>query len=663
MGFLQKLGFGERKALGGILGGFSIRSTPEISDILSGTTNYFNLNDVSLYVNRGIAKRSEKIGQIEFELYKGEEKVEDNEFLNLLDRPNDHQTGDTFWALVNMYRDISGFAVIKKLGNSDAIFRSDTSKVTSLEIMNSMMVMINYDGGNKIVSFSEILPNGELVTTPFEDCIYWIRPNPKKPTEGISLLRAGLYSIDTDNQLSIYQNAIIKNGGSADTVITFENDLTDSVIKEMRERHINERRNPKDSDVPIYLGGKAKAERLGLTPSELAYLETKKIYARDMTIITGVPLSILGITSDETFSNGEVAYRVFLRETIKPICDDLINLLNWKLIPAEYELYYEDPSPEDVDTKIKLATALYNNDASTINERREILDMPRLEDPEADKVFVSFSKTPLGEKDTSMSILSMKKKEIQSVDTNHHILRDKGFRDIYRKIQLKRLDKREAQFITVIRDYFNGQQERVLSNIKEEKKFKNTKALVDDVLDENLEIRLAKGSVLPLLRSYLIQAGKESIELLDGDTKFDMSKTIEKWLDTRAGLFGKIITETTYEKLKREFAESFDKGENRTQLIKRIEGVYAGFDENRAKTIARTEVHGSTQKGNFEGSKQAGSEIKIWVSVLDDRTRDEHAYMDGEEKPIDKRFSNGLMFAGDPSGDGSETINCRCQTV
>jgi SPP1 gp7 family putative phage head morphogenesis protein len=167
---------------------------------------------------------------------------------------------------------------------------------------------------------------------------------------------------------------------------------------------------------------------------------------------------------------------------------------------------------------------------------------------------------------------------------------------------------------------------------------------------------------LPLLRRFLIEAGKDKEELI-GDVSFDMTNVIEKWLTNRAHLFAKEITSTTYDKLKSEFAESFANGESRQQLIKRVESVYDGFDTNRAKMIARTEVHGAVQKGSFETNRQAGIDLKIWVSVLDDRTRDSHAYLDGEERKLDQKFSNGLLFSGDPNGPAEETINCRCSTV
>jgi len=648
-----------KKTLGGTISSFSYRSSPAITDLLSSNNTYFDLNEVSLYVNRGIQKRSQKVGQTKFKLIdKQGNEVTENPVLNLLDRPNQKQTGVQFWALASEYRDISGFAVIRMMNKSEGEVFKDVENIDHLEVLNSNKVQINYNG-DEIISFTHTLRDGQQEVIPFDECIYWFRPDPRDPTQGMSLLKAGIYSIDTDNQLSMYQNAIVKNGGTTDTVFSFENGLTSAQIEDLKKKHIEERRDAKNADMPYFLGGKAKIERLGMTPSELAYLETKKIYARDMAVITGVPSVILGITSDETFANAEMAYRVFIRETIKPIIDDLVNTLNWKLVPEDLELSYEDPSPDDVDVKVKLATALYNVDASTINERREILGLDKFEDESADELYVSFAKQPLGYKEPDVTEdLSFKKK---SANNAEHILKDKVFRDMYRKVAKTRADKREKIFYSMITNYFEGQKTRVLEAIPAEKAV--TKALVDEVLNEQLEIRIASGSALPLLRRFLIEAGKETVDMLDFEEGFSLTETIEKWLNNRSRIFAKEITDTTYDKLKSEFKQSADAGETRAQLIQRIESVYSGFDQNRARTIARTETHGAVQKGNLEGSVQAGSEVKIWVAVMDDDTRDSHEYLDGEERPINKRFSNGLMYAGDAEGEPAETINCRCSTV
>lgn len=85
---------------------------------------------------------------------------------------------------------------------------------------------------------------------------------------------------------------------------------------------------------------------------------------------------------------------------------------------------------------------------------------------------------------------------------------------------------------------------------------------------------------------------------------------------------------------------------------------------SRAKTIARTEGHRIQQTSSRdaqEAAKKKGADVvKQWDAALDGRTRDSHARVDGEIRELDEKFSNGLMFPGDPSGGAAEVVNCRC---
>lgn len=60
----------------------------------------------------------------------------------------------------------------------------------------------------------------------------------------------------------------------------------------------------------------------------------------------------------------------------------------------------------------------------------------------------------------------------------------------------------------------------------------------------------------------------------------------------------------------------------------------------------------------------AGFGEKRWLSKRDDRVR--HSHMDCDEQgwiKLGKSFVNGLRYPGDPNGDISEIINCRCVLV
>lgn len=80
---------------------------------------------------------------------------------------------------------------------------------------------------------------------------------------------------------------------------------------------------------------------------------------------------------------------------------------------------------------------------------------------------------------------------------------------------------------------------------------------------------------------------------------------------------------------------------------------------------ARTMVTSAENHGRLDSYKDLASkgvvQKKVWIATADDRTRESHLDMDGEEVDIDDEFSNGCMFPGDEAcDDPSEVWNCRC---
>lgn len=89
-----------------------------------------------------------------------------------------------------------------------------------------------------------------------------------------------------------------------------------------------------------------------------------------------------------------------------------------------------------------------------------------------------------------------------------------------------------------------------------------------------------------------------------------------------------------------------------------------GNNSAAATRNARTIITGAENAGrkdSYEDLEEQGViQKKVWIATPDDRTRESHLLMDGEEVDINERFSNGLMYPADPSGDASEVYNCRC---
>lgn len=113
--------------------------------------------------------------------------------------------------------------------------------------------------------------------------------------------------------------------------------------------------------------------------------------------------------------------------------------------------------------------------------------------------------------------------------------------------------------------------------------------------------------------------------------------------------------------------QSILQGESIDELSKRIARDTC-IDAGKSSLLyARTAMTGAQNAGRLERMKEAGEmgiEVqKQWIATLDNRTRDSHAEMDSEIVDPWEKFSNGLMYPGDPNGDPREVYNCRCTMV
>ena len=104
-------------------------------------------------------------------------------------------------------------------------------------------------------------------------------------------------------------------------------------------------------------------------------------------------------------------------------------------------------------------------------------------------------------------------------------------------------------------------------------------------------------------------------------------------------------------------------GASWAQVARQLNGE-TNIGRSNAVRIARTEGHRiQCQAGMdacYEAREMGADVVKQWDATLDGKTRDSHAAVDGEWRELDEKFSNNLMFPGDPHGAAGEVINCRC---
>ena len=159
-----------------------------------------------------------------------------------------------------------------------------------------------------------------------------------------------------------------------------------------------------------------------------------------------------------------------------------------------------------------------------------------------------------------------------------------------------------------------------------------------------------QGQGVPIISPINQEAMVRAVQL-----ESKISKGLYTRLGEDVGLLKKKITA--------QVSRSIATGMTYAQTAKALEN-YTRIGYNNSIRIARTEGHRiqtTAAMDAMETAKAKGADVlKQWDATLDRKTRESHAIVDGEIRELDKPFSNGLMFPGDPDGGAAEVINCRC---
>jgi len=607
----------------------------------------FNAYKNNLVVFSAVNKRAEKVGQIQFQLFRGETEITSNPILDLLERPNEYQSKNEFFELYQKMKDLTGSVFVWKYGIKNGL-------PESLYVLRSDKMKIHATTEGDIKSFEYKIDNGKVITFEPDDILFsqYADPAEHLAFSAVGLPLAGSSAISTYTQLDVYQENLLRNGGKVDGIIKIPADsITKDDLDALKESFSAERAGADKAGLPYFLYGGMEYEDLGKTPKELSFTETRKDLRDDIAMLFGVPKVLLGQTENVNYGSAEVAHQIFLRETIKPLLDNLVQKLNYFLVPEPYDLRYIDPTPDNIDEKLKIAENASRFNWLTPNEVRKLMGFEEIEGGDE-----------LRTREPRTIEVSPEAPEEKKIKTNEwvHPLSVKATRDIYRREVRAKQDANEMNFKRAVDKFANEQEKRILNYVGATPKNWKAKNIIDDAFNINLELTAGINIFKPLLEALALQAGKEYLELLNVDREYKLSDAILTTLDKRVHFFVREINNTTYQELQNAFAESLAEGESRKDLVKRIRDVYDGYTDKRANTIARTETHTAVQSANHDSAIQARIPTKVWTAVVDDRTRDSHLELDGMVIGINETYPNGLLFPGDPNGSAEETINCRC---
>ena len=107
-------------------------------------------------------------------------------------------------------------------------------------------------------------------------------------------------------------------------------------------------------------------------------------------------------------------------------------------------------------------------------------------------------------------------------------------------------------------------------------------------------------------------------------------------------------------------------GESIPKISARL-GTVLGMNEVSAIRNARTTVTSAENKGRMDMMENAESKgiiaKKVWLATIDQRTRESHLALNGQEADRDEPFHSldgDIRYPGDPEADPANVYNCRC---
>ena len=205
---------------------------------------------------------------------------------------------------------------------------------------------------------------------------------------------------------------------------------------------------------------------------------------------------------------------------------------------------------------------------------------------------------------------------------------------------------------------------------------RQTYAMVDTLADDLVNKDKIAASIIngympevyAINGNYITYTIEKATNINVSFTLFD-EQTVERLIREKPNLLPKATVDIPKDKrwnkehLTSAITQGIIQGETTDEIAERLAAV-TDMDKNAAVRNAATMTTSAQNGGRVEGMKRAedmGIQLKQkWIATLDGHTRYTHRQCDGELREIGKKFSNGLLYPGDPAGRPAEVYNCRC---
>jgi len=589
-----------------------------------------------------------------FELYRigGDEPTKDVYYESLLKHPNDHMSGFQMWQAIVIQLDLYGEAI--------AHMPIQGTKPAGFIFLHPPNI-------------TEVVEDGQLIAWqhgkrryPAEEVIQWKYWNPYDQIRGLAPYEALKLGLGTDYNAIRFNKLFFDNSSEPGTVYTTDVSLSEPDYQRTKSAIIDSRRGVKHAHEAMLLDNGLKPTNIRKSNKDMQFLEQRKYTVQEVAMVYGVPKEALQIYEDINYATAITADLSLWKKTIMPLAKLIQDKLDGAVLnPAGLEGKFDFKSNEalnyELAQKVEAAKSLYEMGVpfNTIDDRLNlgIGEVPGGDEPKP-------SGPPV--QAPPQRTVTVEAQPVTTAELKETIqISEQEIRGVRWKNLIDRVGDLDTRAARAMREYFYEIRKKILRLLEGGKSMKR---LSDDDAD-TIAAYFNDEKLAGTLEPYIEEAVYEGVGTLEADLSGAPDASIQQTLFHRTKqLTG--INETAREvvlsKLNDALSEILEQGlteKEAADLLKQRLKNAMEINLNRARTIARTEVHGAYSEGRHIAADATHPIYKQWITSRDARVRDWHAYLDGEKVRFEEPYSNGMMYPHDPNGGAAEVINCRCVEV
>ncbi len=578
-----------------------------------------------------VSRIAEGVSEAKWRLYKVNEKGErtliyTHPIIDLLNFVNPFQTYQEFTELHEIYMGLAGesFWVLNKnrLGEPAEMWLASPDRMSVVPSAKEFVAGYIYQIGNTKIPLSR------------DEVIHHKLPNPTNPYRGLGAVKALAIDLDSELYAGKWNRNFFYNSARPDGLIMFEGTLSEEQFERLKKQWSERHEGTNKAHKVGLLEGGGKYQQIAINAKDMDFKSLRLLNRDNILGAYGMPLSVMGITENVNKANAEAGEYTFARWLVKPRCNRLKHKKNEQLIPMfknskGLELDFDEVVPQTIEEKKSLAESGMRAGYMTINEARQLQGLDPLPNDEmGESLLVPLNLIPTSSKSGKTKPPVSPAQEPKSKFYN-----------------VKQAEQGQKLLEYAARKHWEEQEEEVIENL-------------DNPHGELFNKEKSKNDWMLLLVPALIAiyelSARDTDNLVNPDVPvYSITPTAQNWITEHAGELikpkdGMGLDDVTMFDLRATLNEGLQAGEDIAQLTKRVQKVFAGYEDWRAERIARTETMTAANRAAIDRYSNAG--IKQWE------------WLNGPEPCDDCKPLNGKIFnVGD--AEPPQHPNCVCTVL